>query len=94
MSRSSWNSETAILCVSHLRLVKRRPPARRSAIAVRRVVMGIAAALGSDIAFDRESELGEVRVADDAPELGLGFEHAALGRALERVGSRVARLAA
>jgi hypothetical protein len=35
--------------------------------------MGIARA--GQIALDRDGQLGEVAVADDAPELALGFEH-------------------
>jgi hypothetical protein len=36
---------------------------------------GVGGALGDDVAFDGEGELGEVGVADDAAELALGFEH-------------------
>ena len=33
------------------------------------------------VAFDRDDQLGEVAVADDAPELPLGFQHAGGGPA-------------
>src|SRR3954453_18626382 len=37
--------------------------------------MAVGGVLGGDVAFDGESELGELGVADDLAELALGFEH-------------------
>ena len=42
-------------------------------------------ALGGEVAFDGEGELGEVGVADDLAELGLGLEHPGGGPAQAHV---------
>jgi acetylornithine deacetylase/succinyl-diaminopimelate desuccinylase-like protein len=49
----------------------------------------VGGALGGDVALDGEGELGEVAVADDASELGLGFEMARLLARLEAYRSPV-----
>ena len=37
---------------------------------------GVGGALGCNVALDGDGELGQVGVADDLAELGLGLEHA------------------
>src|SRR3954467_3249059 len=63
MSRSPWNFSTAVP-VSRLRGDERN---------------GLLGGGGDgglmELTLDRGDELGEVGVADDAPELSLGFEH-------------------
>src|SRR3954469_9776604 len=80
MSRSPWNFSTAVP-VSRLRGDERN---------------GLLGGGGDgglmELALDRGDELGEVGVADDAPELSLGFDHA--GRRLGEWVARARRLGA
>lgn len=63
MSRSSWNFATAL------------PVSGSGGDEGSDLVGRGRVSRSSEVALERDGELGEIAVADDPPELALGFEH-------------------